>query len=147
MFSLGSQGRGNILLRQVSAAVGMIAACALGGCGNDNGPTPPNPPLTVQEILEICSSYNDPAGEHYLDFTPPKKVELNDLTGKSDTKTGTYAIDEKTHTVFVQFEGSRVSYVAFAPPGFFGCLLISGSAGAANLNASWFGDVDPPDSN
>ena len=94
-----------------------------------------------------------------IEFIGPSKVRLTELispqdadhpvdvwTSKKITKTdGTYTIDDTAQTIIVVVGGVRTTYLAYTPPGIDGCMLISGSPSAADLVNSWFGTLDPPE--
>ena len=139
-----------------SLFVVVALATVVSRCDNSDGDESKR---TTQDILDDCWPFTSFDDRSELDFVSNGKLELIRVSGSPKNKStdtidsapdvlktaGTFQVDEAHHLVRFIIDGKSSTYIVNEPADGMQCILISGSANAANLTLSWFGTPSPPE--
>ena len=114
--------------------------------------------LTPKEMISVCGAFTDAESHRMLNLEHPNIAILTALLPEAIAdnedvissrrvmkRKGTFSLDPNAPTLTIDIDGSKMTYIGFAPPGLSGCMLVNGTSSNADLTESWFADIDSSD--
>jgi hypothetical protein len=126
---------------------GLAAHPAHGAIGASAEADEAPPPASAD--LEDCSPFYSFAGTEELDFEDGVVVETREDAGsppsrdrRAEKRRGTFAVDDASARVRITVGKTTRDFTLVVPTDSDQCVLAAGPANAADLQRSWFGELD-----